>query len=45
MHVHDIHSTILYLLGVDHTKLIYQNKGRPERIDQNEGHAYAKILG
>jgi hypothetical protein len=45
LHVHDLHSTILYLLGVDHTKLIYQNKGRPERIDQNEGHPYAKIMG
>jgi hypothetical protein len=45
MHVHDIHSTILHLLGGDHTKLIYQNQGRPERIDQNEGHAYTKILG
>ncbi len=45
MHVHDIHSTILHLLGVDHTKLIYPHKGRPERIDQNEGHAYTKITG
>jgi len=45
LHVHDLHSTILHLLGVDHTKLVYQNKGRPERIDQNEGHAYAKITG
>jgi len=44
LHVHDIHSTILYLLGVDHTKLVYQNKGRPERIDQNEGHAFTKIV-
>ena len=44
LHVHDIHSTILYLLGVDHTKLVYQNKGRPERIDQNEGHAFTKII-
>ena len=40
-----IHSTILHLLGVDHTQLIYPNKGRPERIDQNEGHAYTKITG
>jgi hypothetical protein len=45
LHVHDLHSTILHLLGVDHTKLIYQHKGRPERIDQNEGHAYTKITG
>jgi hypothetical protein len=45
MHVHDLHSTILHLLGVDHTKLIYAHKGRPERIDQNEGKAYTKITG
>jgi hypothetical protein len=45
LHVHDLHSTILHLLGVDHTKLIYPHKGRPERIDQNEGHAYTKIMG
>jgi hypothetical protein len=45
LHVHDIHATILHLLGVDHTKLVYSNKGRPERIDQNEGHAFASILG
>ena len=45
LHVHDLHATILHLLGVDHTKLIYPHKGRPERIDQNEGHAYTKITG
>jgi uncharacterized protein (DUF1501 family) len=43
LHVHDLHSTILYLMGIDHTKLIYHHKGRPERIDMNEGHAYTKI--
>jgi hypothetical protein len=45
LHVHDLHATIMHLLGVDHTKLIYHHQGRPERIDQNEGHAYRKILG
>jgi hypothetical protein len=44
LHVHDLHATILHLLGVDHTKLIYTNKGRPERIDINDGHAYKKIV-
>ena len=43
MHVHSIHATILHLLGIDHTRLVYQHKGRPERIDQNEGKAYSKI--
>ena len=45
LHVHDIHSTILYLMGLDHTKLVYNHKGRPERIDQNEGHPMTKLLG
>jgi hypothetical protein len=44
LHVHDLHATILYLLGVDHTKLIYNHKGRPERIDQNEGKAYRRLI-
>lgn len=43
LHVHDLHSTILHLLGVDHKKLVYLHKGRPERIDQNEGRVYSKI--
>jgi len=45
LHVHDLHATILHLLGVDHTKLIYPHKGRPERVDLNEGHAYTQITG
>lgn len=43
LHVHDIHSTILHLMGVDHRQLVYLHKGRPERIDQNEGRAYKEI--
>jgi hypothetical protein len=43
LHVHDLHATIMHLLGVDHTRMIYHDKGRPERIDQNEGHVFEKI--
>ena len=43
LHVHDLHATILHLMGVDHTKLVYKYKGRPERIDQNEGNAYTRM--
>jgi Protein of unknown function (DUF1549) len=39
-----LHAAIMHLLGVDRTKMIYQDKGRPERIDQNEGHVYEGIL-
>jgi hypothetical protein len=43
LHVHDLHATILYLMGLDHTKLIYRYKGRPERPTLNEGEVYRKI--
>jgi len=43
LHVHDLHATILHLLGLDHTRLIYFHKGRPERATINEGDAYRKI--
>lgn len=43
MHVHDLHATILHMMGVDHTKLVYNYKGRPERIDMNEGHAFKGV--
>ncbi|MEW4452405.1 DUF1501 domain-containing protein [Bremerella sp. JC817] len=45
LHVHDLHATIMRVLGVDHTKMIYRHKGRPERIDMNEGRAELKVLG
>ena len=41
LHVHDLHATVLDLLGLDHTKVIYQHKGRPERVDLNEGESAA----
>jgi len=45
LHVHDLHATILHLLGIDHARLVYQHKGRPERVDQNEGRPYLKLSG
>jgi hypothetical protein len=45
LHVHDLHATILHLMGLDHTRLIYNHQGRPERADVNEGEVYRKITG
>ena len=45
VHVHDLHATVLDLLGLDHTKLVYRFKGRPERVDVNEGHVSTAITG
>jgi hypothetical protein len=43
LHVHDLHATILYLMGIDHSKLVYFHKGRPERPTVNEGEIYRNI--
>jgi hypothetical protein len=43
LHVHDLHATILWLLGLDNMGLIYKYKGRPERPTLNEGEAFRKI--
>lgn len=43
LHVHDLHATILYLLGLDRMELVYKYKGRPERPTLNEGEPYTKI--
>ncbi|MBI5800535.1 MAG: DUF1501 domain-containing protein [Verrucomicrobia bacterium] len=45
MHVHDLHATILHLLGINHEQLVYSYKGRPERATMNEGEIYQRITG
>ena len=45
LHVHDLHATILWLLGIDNMGLTYRYKGRPERPTQNEGEPYKQIVG
>jgi hypothetical protein len=45
LHVHDLHATILWLLGLDNMALVFKYKGRPERPTLNEGEAYQKIAG
>ena len=42
--IHDIHATTMGLLGLDHTEVVYMHKGRPERVDLNEGHMNGKLL-
>ncbi|XZE34279.1 DUF1501 domain-containing protein [Pirellulaceae bacterium SH501] len=45
LHVHDLHASILHLLGVDNMALTYSHKGRPERPTVNEGKFCRKLLG
>ena len=37
LHVHDIHATVLYLVGIDHTKLTYRYSGRDFRLTDVSG--------
>ncbi len=43
-HVHDIHATILHLLGMDHTRLTYRHNGRDERLTDVAGEVIRKAL-
>ncbi|MGE0606026.1 MAG: DUF1501 domain-containing protein [Pirellulales bacterium] len=45
IHVHDLHASILDLLGLDHTRLLYHHQGRPERPTVNEGSIVPEIRG
>lgn len=44
MHVHDIHTSILHLMGLDNTKLEYRHMGRPERPTLNKGEFQEKLI-
>jgi uncharacterized protein (DUF1501 family) len=44
VHVHDLHATILHLLGFEHTKLTYRFQGRDFRLTDVEGEVVAKLL-
>ncbi len=42
--IHDLHATILHLLGFDHTKLTYHYSGRDMRLTDVHGHIVRDIL-
>ena len=42
--VHDLHATILHLLGLDHRKLTYRFQGRDFRLTDVEGNVIGKLI-
>jgi hypothetical protein len=44
VHVHDLHATILHLLGIDHEKLTYRYSGRDYRLTDVSGNVVKAIL-
>jgi hypothetical protein len=43
-HVHDLHATILHLLGMDHTRLTFRHQGRAQRLTDVSGTVIEKAL-
>jgi len=43
-HIHDLHATILRLMGFDHTKLTYNYNGREFRLTDNFGNVIKEII-
>jgi hypothetical protein len=44
VHVHDLHATILHLMGIDHTKLTYRFSGRDFRLTDVAGRVLHEII-
>jgi len=44
VHVHDLHATLLHLLGFDHTKLTYRYAGRDFRLTDVHGRVVRELL-
>jgi hypothetical protein len=44
VHVHDLHATMLYLLGIDHLKLTTRFQGRDFRLTDVHGNVVKKLL-
>lgn len=44
VHIHDLHATMLHLLGIDHTKLTFQFQGRDFRLTDVHGKVIDRLL-
>ncbi len=44
VHVHDLHATILHMLGIDHERLTYKFQGRRFRLTDVHGHLVKGIM-
>ena len=44
VHVHDLHATMLHLLGFDHKRLTFQFQGRPFRLTDVEGNVVDALM-
>ncbi|MBW3543085.1 MAG: DUF1501 domain-containing protein, partial [Planctomycetes bacterium] len=44
VHVHDLHATMLHLLGIDHERLVYKYQGRYHRLTDVHGKVVRDVI-
>ena len=44
VHIHDLHATVLHLMGLDHTRLTYRYSGRDFRLTDVHGELVKDII-
>ena len=44
VHVHDLHATMLHLLGMDHERLTFKYQGLDSRLTNVSGNVVEKLL-
>jgi len=44
VHIHDLHATILHLMGIDHERLTYRHSGRDYRLTDVYGNVVKQII-
>jgi hypothetical protein len=44
VHVHDLHATLLHLLGINHERLVYRFQGRDFRLTDVHGRVLKDLL-
>ena len=45
VHMHDLHATILHLMGLDHERLTYRHAGRDFRLTDVKGRVVREVIG
>jgi len=44
VHIHDLHATLMHLMGIDHERLTFRHQGRDFRLTDVHGHIIKDIL-
>ena len=44
VHIHDLHATMLHMLGIDHERLTFRFQGRDYRLTDVHGKVVREIL-